>query len=235
MLSLLLSSNCIIQRVKDMKRVAIVGGTKYDTNIGCALVNEMGMLGQGFPVANSAEDQERLQYFSSRELQLRVESMVQELEETLYDVLLIFCCSLSLLLDYDGLRHSTNLRIVTPVDIYPILADRFNRIFLIAANGQCLAGIEKVLLGPTGNVEVFGFANLSFVESIESGLSPEAVFHEFGFEYIVKLAERTSVECIVLACTHLSSLYAHFQDNSSIPVMDIGREMVKYLLPSYIS
>ena len=213
-----------------MKQIAVIGGTKYDTNIGCSLTRDKGLRCKGYPMANTAKEQNRLQYFSIYELQSQIEKKAKELERSKYDILMIFCNSLSMIIDQESLSRRTQIKIISPVDIYKTLAHKFNRLFIITANGQCLSGIEKIILNSKRDVKIFGFSNLTLVNSIEKGLSPEVIFQEFHFDLVIDLAERLSVQSIVLGCTHLANLYQLIKNNSSIPIIDIGREMVKCLV-----
>lgn len=213
-----------------MERIAVIGGTKYDTNIGCLLIRERGLRCDGYPMANTAEEQNRLQYFSKHELQSQIEKRVKELERNKYDTLLIFCSSLSVAIDQESLSRATQIRIISPIDIFKTLAHKFDRFFIIVANGQSLFGVERVMLDSREDVEIFGFSNLALVNSIEKGLSPEVIFQEFHLHRVIDLAVRLSVQSIVLGCTHLASLYKLIKNNSPIPVIDVGREMVKCLV-----
>lgn len=214
---------------KKGEKIAVIGGTKYDTNIGCSLIREKGFWCRGYPIANTADEQNLLQYFNKHDLQLKIEKIARGLGEEHYDTLLIFCNSLSMILDLKKLSNATDLQIISTIDIYKSLTTKFNRMMILTANGQSLYGIEKIMLKSRKDIEIFGISNLSLVNSIESGLSPRAIFQKWHIKNILDLAEKISVQSIILGCTHLTNLYEIISKSSTIPVIDIGRELAAHL------
>lgn len=211
-------------------RIAVMGGTEYDTRIGCTLLGRHGLLCDGYPVAATSKEQDRLQHVDQQELRLRVRELAERLRLNNYECLLIFCNSLSFAVDPEGLSRELKLRIVSPVSIYRSLASRFDRLFVVAANGQCLSGVERTVMDCRAGVEVIGFSNLGMTNAIEEGLPLEEASRRFCFNLISCLAERLSAQCLVLGCTHLTDMGRIVGNSADIPVIDVGRELVREVL-----
>lgn len=90
--------------------------------------------------------------------------------------------------------------------VYHRLGETYSRILVLGSRCQALSGIEKALLRSGPEIKVVGVSNPLLVEEIESG-RPSAVMYElFGLSTLTGFAAALSLQAIVLACTHFTSL-----------------------------
>ncbi len=180
-------------------------------------------------MAKTPEEQNLLQYKDASGLQQTVEDALSRLEDRGFESVMIFCNSLSACLDLGRLRQATPLNIVTPLDVYKHLAGKWQRIFLMTANGHTLADIEKLLLARNPEMAISGFSSLEFVKLIEQEPSDRA-FAAFPFAELVTVARRQNNQVIVLGCTHLTSVFERIRAISTLPVIDTGTAMAEMIM-----
>lgn len=211
------------------KRIAVIGGTRFDTGTGCDLVKKNQMEGQGYALANSPEEQNKLQNFDVSKLTHLVKEKIQAAEENKADKILVFCNSLSVAVNMAELQELTSIEIVSPIQIYRKLAEEYNSLFLITANGQCLSGAERVMLKKNPKMELYGFSCLKFISEIEQKASGGETFCSLHFDKVFELSEILSVQCVVSACTHLTPLNRILNNRSKLPVIDVGIKLIETL------
>ncbi|WP_462323715.1 aspartate/glutamate racemase family protein [Desulfoplanes sp.] len=212
-------------------KIAVIAGTRYDTALGCSILERSGILCHPVPMARTPEEQNLLQYKDSPGLQKKVEDAVSRLERKGFTGVMVFCNSLAACLDLERLRQTTPLDIVTPLDVYERLARQWDRIFLITANGHTLADIERLLLSRNPAISISGFSSLGFVKLIEQE-PPDRAFEEFPFAELVSMALRQDNQAIVLGCTHLTGVFPHIREISPLPVIDTGTAMAGIAMAS---
>lgn len=212
-------------------KIAVIAGTRFDTSLGCSMLERSGIFCHPLPMARTPEEQNLLQYRHAAELQQQVEHAVSRLEHRGFDGVMVFCNSLASCIDIDRLKQQTTLRIVTPLDVYTTLPDTWERIFLITANGHTLADIETLLVAQNRRMEVTGFSSLAFVKIIEQKPADQA-FEDFPFADLVALAELQNNQAIVLGCTHLTSVFSRIRAISRLPVIDTGTVMAEMIRTS---
>jgi len=61
-------------------------------------------------------------------------------------VILIYCNSLTSVLDLNALKKDYNLYIITPRDVYKIISCKYNRVMIFAANASGSKLAEESLL-----------------------------------------------------------------------------------------
>jgi len=207
-------------------KIAVIAGTRFDTALGCSILERSGAFCHPIPMARTPEEQNLLQYRDASGLQQTVEDALSRLECKGFKAVMIFCNSLAACLDLGRLRQTTPLKIVTPLDVYEGLARKWQRIFLITANGHTLADIERLLLARNPEMAISGFSSLEFVKLIEQEPSDRA-FAAFPFAELVTVARRQNNQVIVLGCTHLTNVFPLIRRISPLPVIDTAMaEMV---------
>lgn len=215
-----------------IKRIAVVAGTPFDTELGCAMLRDRGQNCDGFPLASTPDEQNRLQYLNPVTLQSSLHRLIDGLEKPDYATVILFCNSLSTVVNHTLLAaHASPLKVVSPLDIYRSLSRLYSRILLFTANGQTLAGIEKILLQSPSKVEVVGLSSLQLVRAIEAGDSAEETYQSLLLPYIAQLASSFSLQAVVLGCTHFTFLRQLIQLGTGLPVIDIGAAMIE-LIPT---
>lgn len=209
-----------------MKYIAVIGGTRYDTALGCELLSQLHYWCEGFSIASTVEEQNQLQYLDKPAILKRLEAIINSLDNKIFDTILFFCNSLVMAIDDNSFSQSTHMKIISPKNIYKEIARQYNRIFVFAANGQALSGIEQILLQHNNCIEINGFCSIPCVKVLESNLSPEEIYRIIHFDKVLKIADELSVECIILGCTHLVRISKVLKKNTHIPIIDIGSELV---------
>jgi glutamate racemase len=213
-----------------MTRIAVIAGTQHDTAIGCHLAEELGLSCVAYPLVQSAQEQNDLQYFHPERLYQMVAHKLAAIRGAEYDGVLIFCNSLSLAIPLDKLRHLTDVPVFSPVDVYPDVAQKYRSVLVLTANGQCLAGTERILRTENANLSIRGYVDLCFATLVEAGLKPEEVIRATGLGKVIDLAETMLVDSILLACTHLARVYPYLQAKTQIAVCEPGTQVLKHLL-----
>ncbi|MBG0775711.1 MAG: hypothetical protein H0S85_04675 [Desulfovibrionaceae bacterium] len=213
-----------------MKTIAVMGGTRFDTGIGCRLVESLGARALPVPIMGAPSEQNAMQYARPATLHAAVQDHCAELVGQGVGSLLLFCNSLSVSIDTDRLALGSGLRVVTPLTALPALAGRWDRFLVLGANAKSVAGIEKILYGLREDVRVQSYASLAMVELIESGAAPAEVWERSGGDALLELARRGGAECLVLGCTHLTAIADFLAGISPVPVADTGRMAAELLL-----
>jgi glutamate racemase len=98
---------------------------------------------------------------------------------------------------------------------------------VLAANGQALAGIEKVIRAASPTAKVFGMCSMPLVEAIEERTALSTVWEVHHIATVVKLATALGVDAILLACTHFTVLAERIEHESGIAVVDTASILVR--------
>lgn len=215
--------------MKDKKiKIGIIAGTPIDTQMGVEFVKGKGFEAEGFPTAANPYEQNLLQFLSPRKLTEKVLSIIKGLEELGIFQTLIYCNSLSSAIDVEYIRKQcTKTALVTPLDIYKNIANQFNHIVLWAANGQCLAGIERIFYESNPSIRIIGISMLPVINAIEKQADPDDIIEQFD---LLSLCQKHSNnESLVLGCTHLPYLMSALSKKIAIPIIDPAEKMLQQL------
>ena len=213
-------------------KIAVIAGTRFDTALGCSMLERSGMLCHPIPMAETPREQNLRQYTDAGGLQKKMESVVIRLHDRGFKTVMIFCNSLTTTLDMDRLKKLTPLQIVSPLDVYARIAHEWKNIFIIAANGHTVSSIESFMLARNPEMQLAGFSSLGFVKRIESTPDPQAAFDSFPFSTILETARQLNSQAIVLGCTHLSHILPQITAQSMLPVIDTGTVMTQLVQAS---
>ena len=165
--------------------IAVLAGTPVDTQMGVDCLTGAGLSGAAFPLAEGPRQQTAFQISSPEEKHARVLEVLRTAMDQGCQKVFVYCNYLSSAVDFGPLAKETGLRIVTPLDVYRILAPRYHRLGLIAANAQGLAGIERALLSANPSLDLLGACMLPAVLSIEQGEDPAELVE---YHHLPKLA-----------------------------------------------
>ena len=211
------------------QRTAVLAGTPVDTRMGVEYLARRGVRGAAFPLAGDPWEQTAFQHARAEEKQAKVRRVLEEAKAQGCGKAFVYCNSLSGAVDFAALAAESGMRIVTPLDVYRLLAPRYRMLGVIAANAQGLSGIEKVLLEANPSLELLGACALPAVVSVEAGLPPEELVEE---HHLAKLAEWFSgcgVEALVLGCTHFPYFKEVLAKQTHLPLVDPAEEMLHLL------
>lgn len=213
-------------------KIAVIAGTRFDTALGCSILENAGMLCHPIPMAKTPGEQNLRQYTDAGGLQKKMESVVIRLHDRGFKTAMIFCNSLTTTLDMDRLKKLTPLQIVSPLDVYARIVHEWKNIFIIAANGHTVASIESFMFARNPAMKLAGFSSLGFVKLIETAPDPQAAFDSFPFATIFETARQLHAQAVVLGCTHLSHILPQITTHSPLPVIDTGTVMTQLVRAS---
>ena len=152
--------------------IAVLAGTPVDTRMGVEYLTDRGLPGLAFPVSDGPREQTAFQHAPAEEKQRRAREILEAAGSQGCRRAFVYCNSLSGAVDFPALAEETGLRIVTPLDVYRLLAPRYHRLAVIAANAQGLSGIEGVLLQANPQLDLLGACSLPVVLSVEAATEP---------------------------------------------------------------
>jgi len=196
--------------------------------MGADFITKKGHEAVGMPTASSPQEQNLLQFLNPSALTEKVKNIIRDFQQNHIFRTMIYCNSLSSAVDLDYIRKSCfPSRIVTPLDIYGGIASRYKKIMLWAANGQCLAGIERIFYENNPSIDIIGISMLPVVKAIEAQEPPKAIVEKFD---LAGRLFQNQAECLVLGCTHLPYLKEDLQQKAGFPIIDPADEMLNKLL-----
>lgn len=158
----------------DMKPIIVMAGTPVDTQMGMDCLSTPGVCPGVFcPISEDPNQQTAFQISSTEE---KIDTVVSLLcaaqREHGCEKAFIYCNSLSGALDFQFVARETGLKIVTPLDVYRLLAPKYHSLAVIAANAQGTAGIERTLLSANPDLTLRSTGLLPVVLGIEAGGGP---------------------------------------------------------------
>lgn len=213
-----------------MKPIIVMAGTPVDTQMGMNCISSRGLTGIYCPVSESPQKQMAFQ-ISTMEEKMNTVLSILSTAKLKYgcEKAFIYCNSLSGSVDFDMLARETGLRIVTPLDVYRLLAGKYNSLSVIAANAQGTAGIERVLLNTNPKLKLLSTGILSLVLSIEAGENPEEIVKNHRLPELIDWYSALGAEALVLGCTHFPYFKEALVRCIEMPVIDPAEEMLNML------
>lgn len=186
--------------------VGVIAATNFDTNLGINLLETAGIPTIACCVSKTPQEQTLLQ-IERHKLQTLVTKAIDHFKVRNVSCVFIYCNSLSGLLNLSSLSKQFDLPIITPLSTYQEIAKHSNQLGLIAANGQGVANIERILLEQNKNCLVIGLGNLALVNAIEQGIDPHCIIDTYELIQQCRIFEAQGCQKILLACTHFSYFY----------------------------
>ena len=210
--------------------IAVLAGTPVDTRMGVAYLEERGLPGAPFPLSGDPREQTAFQHAPAADKRRQALAVLRGAMAQGCRRAFVYCNSLSGAVDFPALAEETGLRIVTPLDVYRLLAPRYHRLAVIAANAQGLSGIEGVLLQANPQLDLLGACSLPVVLSVEAATEPGRLVEQHHLMDLAAWFAGCGAEALVLGCTH----FPHFKDalaeRTALPLVDPAEEMVRMLL-----
>jgi glutamate racemase len=207
-------------------QVAVIGGTPGDARLGREMLEQAGASCESFFLSQTPAEQHLSQHTAPSQLEARVSDLIRRLNADGYARIVIFCNSLSTLVDLHKLESQSHAPIFSPIAMHRRLPSLYSRILFLTANGQALAGIERELLSIAPQVKVTGIAMLALVEAIENNVPLDQLVIRFGVPNIVDFAAELQVDAIVLACTHFTRIATRIAAISALPVVDTAQTLI---------
>ncbi|MFE5245443.1 MULTISPECIES: aspartate/glutamate racemase family protein [unclassified Streptomyces] len=204
--------------------IAVVAGTPFDAGVGASLLRNAGHAAVPYPMAGSPDEQDALQYERPGALRSAFLGLVRELDARGHRVAMLFCNSLSAVVDVDTAARSSSLTLVSPATVHREVAAAHRRALVVTGNGSAVAGYERVT-GPAGH-RALGLSDPALVRAIEAG-DAAAAFHRSSLPGALRLAEDAGLGAVVLACTHFTALLPQVLAACRLPVVDVGSRLVE--------
>ncbi|MBP1743106.1 MAG: glutamate racemase [Firmicutes bacterium] len=211
-------------------RVAVIAGTPVDTKMGVDFLLSKGLLGAGYPVSSTPEEQSALQILSPMKLEEEVRNILRRIKRLGIGAAMVYCNSMSAAVDMERLAAEEKINIITPFTAYRKIAAQYSLVGLMAANNQSAAGIEKVLQNANPKCDVFGLGALPLVVEIEKGTAPEKIIEKFSLKSIMEFFNANKVEAIILGCTHFPYFHEELGKLTDILIIDPAEIMYESIL-----
>ena len=213
-----------------MRPVIVMAGTPVDTQMGMDCLSARGLTGVYCPVSLDPTQQT---VFQISPMEKKLDTVIQILckaqREHGCEAAFIYCNSLSGSLDFGHVARETGLRIVTPLDVYRLLAPKYRSLAVIAANAQGTAGIERTLLAVNPTLALRSTGMLPLVLDIEAGLDPEEIVIRHRLPELCAWYQALGAEALVLGCTHFPYIKAPLAARTALPIIDPAEEMLRLL------
>ena len=218
------------------KKVASIAGTPIDTKMGADFLSGKDPALEVIQYNLSANPVEQTiwQYSSEENKHRRMTEVFDELEGKGVKNFFIYCNSLSGAFDFDAFSAERNVHIITPLQVYRSLANRYRCIAFNAANMPGAYGIDKVLNEVNPNLDVIGMGHLAIVRDIEAGYSPAEIIRRQGLIELARFFEAAGAQAWILGCTHFPYLLEELKQYTSLPIIDPAEEMYRALCENWL-
>ncbi|MDQ2586809.1 glutamate racemase [Saccharothrix yanglingensis] len=201
--------------------VAVIAGTPYDSGLGAELLRARGIGASAHAMARTPDEQDAMQYQDPGGLAAAFHARVGALRESGTELVMLFCNSLSAVVDSDGAA----LPVISPVTVYGDLTSLRSSL-AVTGNAHAVVGVERAVRSANPDHRVLGVSDPALVRGIEAG-DPEAAFEASHLPTTLRLAERLGLEAVVLACTHFTAVLPFVTAVSPLPVVDVGTRLVE--------
>ncbi|ARP73912.1 glutamate racemase [Streptomyces sp. MUSC 125] len=202
--------------------VAVIAGTPYDTGLGTELLRAKGVAAQPYAMAASPDEQDWLQYHDPGTLAASFHQRLAELRAGGTEQAMLFCNSLSAVVNHDG----AVLPVVSPITVYGDLLPKLKSSLVVTGNAQALLGFERTALRIAPRHRMLGVSDSALVRGIEAG-DVEAAFAASHLPTTLRLAQHLDLDAVVLACTHFTALLPLIIAVCDLPVIDVGTRLVE--------
>lgn len=213
-----------------VRPIIVMAGTPVDTRMGMDILAARGLEGVFCPISSDPNAQTAFQISSEAEKMAAVCAILREAQrEHGCEQAFIYCNSLSGSVDFTAVARETGLHVVTPLDVYRLLAPRYRSLAVIAANAQGTAGIERTLLNANPALTLRSTGLLPVVLSIEAGEDPEALVARHRLPELTAWYEALGAEALLLGCTHFPYFKEALTRRVHLPLIDPAEEMLRLL------
>ena len=209
--------------------IAVLAGTPVDTQMGVDVLTRAGLTGMAFPLAKDPWEQTAFQISSPEEKWAATRKILRAAQAQGCEKAFVYCNSLSASVDFPALAEETGMKIVTPLDVYRLLAGNYSHLAFIAANAQGLAGIERTLLSANPTLELRSAGLLPVVLAIEAGLPAEQLVSQHRLDALADWFAACGAEALLLGCTHFPYFKDELSLHTALPLIDPAEEMLHLL------
>lgn len=207
-----------------MDKIAVIAGTFVDTKMGVDILVNDGIDAIGYPISNTPDEQDKMQFLEVIELENIVRQKIQDAKEKGIYKFFIYCNSLSATLDFKRISDLENVIIVTPFDAYRKIAPELDVVLLLSANSRSTMKQEEILKSINPKIKFVSVGALPLVNLIEEGIPPEKIVREYGIIDIIDFYNKLQLhgeKSLILGCTHFPYLKNAIEDiDDNINVID---------------
>ena len=193
--------------------IGIVAGTATDTRFGLEFLAARGVRGIGVSLSASPQAQTQLQALERGALTEQLIEAIMQLHAGGAAAAMIYCNSLSGAVDMVAVKAASPIEVVSPLQVYAELTQRYRNFGLLAANCQSCANIEREILARNHTAKVIGIGNLQIVEDIEDGVAPEMIVQQHALDDLAAALVKSGVQILILGCTHFDYFYAELLEH----------------------
>lgn len=204
--------------------LAVIAGTPFDAGLGAELLRAKGFAATAHPMAASPNEQDALQYRSPDALRVMFADLLVDLAAGGHTVAMLFCNSLSAVVDHDVAVRP--LTLVSPVTVYREVAATYRRPLVLTGNGTAIVGYERTVATASSGHRALGISDPALVRAIEAG-EPETAFRSSTLPATLRLAEQSGLDSVVLGCTHFTAVLPLVAQVCDLPVVDVGTRLVE--------
>lgn len=204
--------------------IAVIAGTPFDAGLGASLLRAAGHAAIPCPMAGSPDEQDALQFERPDTLRAAFLDLVRDLDARGHRVAMLFCNSLSAVVDHAGAARAASLALVSPATVYREVAATHRRALVVTGNGSAVVGYERA--AASANHRALGVSDPALVRAIEAG-DPAEAFHGSSLPETLRMAERAGLDAVVLACTHFTAVLPQVRAACRLPVVDVGARLVE--------
>ena len=201
-----------------MDKLAIIAGTPVDTQMGVNYIKTRGGYEAIYlPAFDCPRDCHIFQMADDDYKKEKMQQLFNKAIDQGCSKFFIYCNSLSSAFDYNKLAEEMGVCCVTPLNAYEKIANKYDKLAVIAANNQATCGIEKVFTNVNPSCYVIGLGILSLVEAIESKMAPAEIVSKFKLPQLIDFFNNAGCQALVLGCTH----FPYFKNQlSGIKIID---------------
>lgn len=213
-----------------MKKIGIVAGTKYDTSLGVNLMLLGKFESKGICISDTASDQHKLQLNDTKKLQELVRLAILDLKLNFgAEAVVIYCTSISGIVDVPQLMEETQINIITPYDVILKNISQLKNIAVLSANELSLTNFKKNILFHHSEINIFGFCNIEMVIDIENELPPIDIIKKYSLDVFFNSLKSQNIELLILGCTHFSYLHGAISELCAIELLDPKDHMIELI------
>lgn len=215
--------------MKEIK-LAVIAGTPYDTMLGKDYYSSKGYDVLSDYTSESSVEQNKLQYSNPEQLQQITFDKIMKLKESGAEAVIIYCNSLSTVLNKKDLIKKLGLPISTPLDVYRNLyISESKKMAVLAANSHSAANIEKIIAANNPQIEFITAGIMTIINAIEAEINPKDIYNNYGLQELINSFRKMGADHLLLGCTHLPYLKDEININFE-KIIDPADEILEVLL-----
>lgn len=206
--------------------ISLIWGTLIDTQFWIEFLKSLWYTKIcSYSVSQSPQEQNELQFHKPELLQKICQEKISDFKLAWCEICIIYCNSLSSVLNIQQLQQICGLKLITPIDVYKTLWKQYTDITIIAANANWAQLIEKEL----SKLNCLSIGWLELVLHIEQYLDPQEILQVLCVKNLIGLSVSLKHDLILLGCTHFPYITKELQKISPIPVLDLNQGFKKLL------